>query len=134
LNQLSYNGRIPKCEFPLGTSKEALLQKWGEPDYKSDVGMIEYWEYKDHHIIIGVHKNRMIDIRSFDPVLQKITLEQVEEANKPDEEYDHMSLNQHFVVYNMGKYKLRMIFPKPTPEISSPNLINISLVDINYSS
>jgi hypothetical protein len=134
LNQLSYNGRIPNCEFPLGTSEETLLQKWGEPDYKSDVGMVEYWEYKNYHMIIGIHKNRIIDIRSFDPVLQKITLGQLKEAGKPDKEYDHMSLNQHFIIYHMGKYKLRMIFPKPTAEAPSPNLINVSLVDINYAS
>ncbi|WP_338055334.1 DUF4309 domain-containing protein [Shimazuella alba] len=94
---------------------------------------MEYWEYK-RHMIIGIHKNRIIDIRYFNPILQKITLEQLKDAGIPDKEYDHMNLDQHFVVYHMGKYKLRMVFPKPTADVPSPNLISVSLVDINYAS
>jgi hypothetical protein len=132
LNQLAHNGRIIDCEFPLGTSEQTLHQKWGEPDYISKLGLIEYWNYKERHIVIGVYNNRIIDIRSMDPKLQKLTLEQLKKIGKPDEEYDHMNLDQHFLVYIMGNYKLRMVFPKPTEQVPSPNLINISLVDMNY--
>lgn len=132
LNQLAYNGRIINCELPLGTSEQTLRYKWGEPDYVSKLGLINYWNYKERHIVIGVYNNRMIDIRSMDPELQKLTLDQIKKTGKPDKEYAHMNLDQHFLVYNMGKYKLRMVFPKPTEQGPSPQLINISLVDINY--
>lgn len=133
LNQLAHNGRIINCDFSLGTSKQELLQKWGNSTDQSKNGLIEYWNYKERHITLGVYKNRLIDIRSFDPLLQKLTLGQVKESGKPDKEYDHMNLDQHFIVYHMGNYKLRMVFPKPTINDPSPHLINISLVDINYS-
>lgn len=132
LSQLGNHGKIINCDFSLGTSEQVLLQKWGKPDYKDNIGLIEYWNYKERYITFGVYKNLLIDIRSDDPMLQKLTLEKLKEARKPDKEYDHMSLNQHFIVYNMGKYKLRMVFPKPTKKVPSPNLISISLVDINY--
>jgi hypothetical protein len=133
LNQLAHNGKIINCDFSLGTNEQVLYKKWGKPDYKAKIGLIEYWDYKERHIIFGVYKNRLIDIRSFDPLLQKFTLKQLEESGEPDIEYDHMNLDQHFTVYKIGKYKLRMVFPKPTKKVPSPNLINISLVDINYS-
>lgn len=132
LNQLAYNGRTINCELPLGTSDQTLRYKWGEPDYISKLGLINYWNYKERHIVIGVYNSRMIDIRSTDPELLKLTLDQIKKTGKPNKEYDHMNLDQHFLVYNMGKYKLRMVLPKPTKQVPSPNLINISLVDINY--
>lgn len=134
LNQLANSGKIIKCDFALGTQIQDIIQKWGEPDSIDHVGVIEYWNYKNHHIVLGVYTDRLIDIRSFDPVLQKLTLKQIIKSGKPDKEYNHMSLDQHFVVYNIGKYKLRMIFPKPTENVPSPNMINISLVDTNYAS
>jgi beta-N-acetylhexosaminidase len=133
LNQLANNGKMINCEFSLGTNEQILLQQWGKPDYISKVGLIEYWDYKEHHITIGVYKSRMIDIRSVAPELLKLTLGQLKDTGKPDDEYDHMNLDQHFLVYNMGKYKLRMIFPKPTQQVPSPHLIKVSLVDLNYS-
>ncbi len=134
LNQLANSGKIIKCDFALGTQIQDITQKWGQPDSVDHVGVIEYWNYKKQHIVFGVYKDQLIDIRSFDPILQKLTLKQILESGKPNKEYNHTSLDQHFLVYNIGNYKLRLIFPKPTEDVPSPHMINISLVDTNYAS
>ena len=129
---LSKEGKVPNISFVSGkTEWKEVNNEWGKSDDMSDTAKGRYEEYERHHSTIGYVDQTVNDIRSFDPELQKISLDEIKETGgEPDaiRYYKDSTYDQMILVYHAtSSTDLLWVLPKPTEQEPNPRVHHISL-------
>lgn len=129
---LSKEGKIVNSPFISGkTQKIDVTNQWGKPDQITKASSVMYEEYAKHHVVLGYLGETLIDIRSYDPVLQTIRLSEIKKAGgEPDQvRYYKDRLNtQIILIYHVNSTTdLKWILPKPTEKEPNPKVNHISV-------
>ncbi|QCJ44577.1 beta-N-acetylhexosaminidase [Bacillus sp. S3] len=129
---LSKVGKVPKISFVSGeTGWKEVNKKWGKSDDISETAKGRYEEYESHHATIGYAEQTVNDIRSYDPELQNISLNEIEKiGGEPDaiRYYKDSTQNQMILVYHAtSSTDLLWVLPVKTEQEPNPKVDHISL-------
>ncbi|WGG46605.1 beta-N-acetylhexosaminidase [Rossellomorea sp. DA94] len=129
-------GRVPHISIVSGqTRMEDVTEMWGNPDHSVQIQNDTYNDFIRHGVTIGVSENTVYDVRSFDPGIQEIHLNQVKGFSGPPDEvkyYQDKTHDQIILIYNVNSlYQLKWIFPKATPDNPNPKLDHISVLALD---
>ncbi len=136
---LSQEGKVPNISIIAGhTELDEVTEKWGNPDdsIQTDTGV--YDDFTKHSTTVGVKDNVIFDVRSFDPALQNIRLNDIKKySGDPDETkyYQDDSHDQVILIYEVNsRYQLKWILPKSSPENTNPKVDHISVYSLKKRS
>ncbi|WP_261300590.1 YjgB family protein [Paenibacillus andongensis] len=128
--ELAKLGKVAGIEFAAETKFfEDVEKAWGNADHKEAVGSGIYATYTKKNAVIGFNKgDQIIDIRSSDPKLQSLTLNQIEQAlGKPVD--TKVNGDDMIYIYKASdEFQLKFIIPK-----SSGKVDHISVFDTKHS-
>lgn len=128
--ELAKLGKVAGIAFAAETKLIDDVEKaWGKADHTEAVGSSIYATYSKKNAVIGFNKgDQIIDIRSNDPKLQTLTLNQIEEAlGKPDD--TKVNGDDMIYIYKATEvFQLKFIIPK-----SSGKVDHISVFDTKHS-
>lgn len=129
---LSKEGKIVNSPFISGkTKKIEVMNQWGKPDQTTKTSSVMYQEYGKHHVVLGYLGEILIDIRSYDSVLQTVRLSEIKKSGgEPDQVryYQDRFNNQIILIYHVNSTTdLKWILPKPTEKEPNPKVDHISV-------
>ncbi|WP_258262665.1 beta-N-acetylhexosaminidase [Rossellomorea sp. SC111] len=131
-------GRVPNVPIVSGqTRMEEVTEMWGNPDHSVQIQNDSYHDFIHHGVTVGVSENTVYDVRSFDPGIQEIHLNQVKGfSGDPDEVkyYQDKTHDQIILIYNVNSlYQLKWIFPKATTDNTNPKVDHIAVLALDKS-
>ncbi|MEK3720287.1 YjgB family protein [Paenibacillus sp. FSL H8-0034] len=113
-------GKIPGIKYAAHTALIDEVEKdWGKADKQDSAGKgFVYATYSKKNAVLGFNKGMLIfDVRSNDPSLHKLTLQQIEQAlGKPAD----IKLNGDDTIYIFkanDQFQLKFIIPKSTGKV-----------------
>lgn len=129
---LSKEGKVPNIPFVSGiTERNEVNKEWGKSDHISETVKGRYEEYESHHSTIGYTDQTVNDIRSYDSVLQNISLNEIKKTGgEPDaiRYYKDSTLDQMILVYHATTFTdLLWVLPVKTEQEPNPKVDHISL-------
>jgi hypothetical protein len=128
--ELAKLGKVAGIEFAAETRFiEDMEKAWGNADHKEAVGNGIYATYTKKNAVIGFNKgDQIIDIRSSDPKLQTLTLNQIEQAlGKPVD--TKVNGDDMIYIYKASDvFQLKFIIPKLSGKVH-----HISVFDTKHS-
>ncbi|MDU0201036.1 MULTISPECIES: YjgB family protein [Paenibacillus] len=128
--ELAKSGKVAGIEFAAETKLIDDVEKaWGKADHTDVVASSIYATYSKKNAVIGFNKgDQIIDIRSSDPKLQTLTLNQIEQAlGKPSD--TKVNGDDTIYIYKASDmFQLKFIIPK-----SSGKVDHISVFDTKHS-
>ncbi|WHY85811.1 beta-N-acetylhexosaminidase [Neobacillus novalis] len=129
---LSKEGKVLNISFVSGKAEwKEVNQEWGKSDHISETAKGRYEEYESHHASIGYADQTVNDIRSYDPELQNISLNEIEKTGgEPDaiRYYKDSTHDQMILVYHAtASTDLLWVLPVKTEQEPNPKVDHISL-------
>lgn len=126
-------GKVPNIPITAGlTQIDDITDKWGKPDNSVQAEAGIYEDFSKHSTTVGFKDNIIFDVRSFDPALQQIRLNDIKEVSgTPDgtKYYQDASHDQVIFIYDVNSlYQLKWILPKPSTENKNPKVDHISVI------
>ncbi|MGM0829322.1 MAG: beta-N-acetylhexosaminidase [Bacillota bacterium] len=126
-------GKVPNIPITAGLTKmDDITDKWGKPDHSVQAEAGIYEDFSKHFTTVGFKDNIIFDVRSFDPALQQIRLNDIKEVSgNPDatKYYQDASHDQVIFIYDVNSlYQLKWILPKPSTENKNPKVDHISVI------
>lgn len=126
-------GRIPDFPFIAGeTSFKEVINELGEPQSLNHTVSGNYANFQQYDLSIGYELSNVFDIRSNDPILKEIHLEDLKEfAGEPNQikYYKDETTDQIILTYHVNSsYQLKWIFSKPSEQEPNPTVHHISVV------
>ncbi|MGM0852869.1 MAG: beta-N-acetylhexosaminidase [Bacillota bacterium] len=126
-------GKVPNIPITAGlTQMDDITDKWGKPDNSVQAEAGIYEDFSKHSTTVGFKDNVIFDVRSFDPALQQIRLNDIKEVSgNPDatKHYQDASHDQVIFIYDVNSlYQLKWILPKPSTENKNPKVDHISVI------
>lgn len=128
--ELAKSGKVAGIEFAAETKFfEDVEKAWGNADHKEAVGSSIYATYNKKNAVIGFNKgDQIIDIRSSDPKLQTLTLNQIEQALGKPVDTKANGDDMIYIYKASDMFQLKFIIPK-----SSGKVDHISVFDTKHS-
>jgi beta-N-acetylhexosaminidase len=128
-------GKVPNIPFTAGLTKmDDITDKWGKPDNSVQAEAGIYEDFSKYSTTVGFKDNVIFDVRSFDPALQQIRLNDIKEVSgNPDatKYYKDASHDQVIFIYDVNSlYQLKWILPKPSTENKNPKVDHISVISL----
>ncbi|MCL6459535.1 MAG: YjgB family protein [Gorillibacterium sp.] len=120
LLELAKQGKVPGIEYAAHIGLiEDVEKDWGKADKADSAGSSGiYWTYAKKNAVIGFNKGSLIfDVRSNDPSLQKLTLQQIKTTlgNPTDTKVNG---DDTIYIYKVNdQYELKFIIPKSTGKV-----------------
>jgi beta-N-acetylhexosaminidase len=126
-------GKVPNIPITAGmTQMDEITDKWGKPDNSVQTEAGIYQDFSNHSTTVGSKDNVIFDVRSFDPVLQQIRLNDIKEVSgnpNATKYYQDASHDQIIFIYDVNSfYQLKWILPKPSIENKNPKVDHISVI------
>ncbi|WP_153722206.1 beta-N-acetylhexosaminidase [Sporosarcina cascadiensis] len=112
VQELAGHGQIPDERWFAGITKfQEVNESLGDPDRKDRAGDGTYAVYEDHDAAIGMtENNRVFDLRSSAPELQKITRAETEKIVGVPAEIRHVD-EQDILVYELNEeFQMKFVF------------------------
>ncbi|BFH17950.1 YjgB family protein [Paenibacillus melissococcoides] len=127
--KLAAEGRVAHSDFAVEHGlMDDVEKEWGEPDKDEFAGQGMYAAYETRHIVFGYNKGMQIfDVRSDDPEVRKLTLEDVEKALGKAKDVRENGGDAIYVYEASADYELKFIVPKPTDKNPNPHVDHISV-------
>ncbi|CAH8767728.1 YjgB family protein [Paenibacillus dendritiformis] len=127
--KLAAEGRVAHSDFAVEHGlMDDVEKEWGEPDKDEFAGQGMYATYEKRHIVFGYNKGmQLFDVRSDDPEVQKLTLEDVEKALGKSKDVRETGGDAIYVYKASPDYELKFIVPKPTAKNPNPHVDHISV-------
>ncbi|MGG1516327.1 YjgB family protein [Paenibacillus oryzisoli] len=128
--ELAKSGKAEGIAFAAKTNLTEDVEKaWGKADTSEFAGSGIYATYSKKHAAIGYNKgSQIIDIRSYDPKLQTITLSQIEQAlGKPADTKVNGS-DTIYIYKASDEFQLKFVIPQSTGKVD-----HISVFDTIHS-
>jgi hypothetical protein len=119
LMALAKIGKVPDVKYGAHTGLIDDVEKaWGKADKEEPAGKGIYATYSKKNVVFGFNKGSQIfDVRSSDPVLQKLTLKEIEHVlAKPDD----TTINGNDTIYVFkanDQYQIKFVIPKSTGKV-----------------
>lgn len=128
-------GKVPNIPITAGLTKmDDITDKWGKPDNSVQAEAGIYEDFSKYSTTVGFKDNVIFDVRSFDPALQQIRLNDIKEVSgNPDatKYYKDASHDQVIFIYDVNSlYQLKWILPKPSTENKNPKVDHISVISL----
>jgi beta-N-acetylhexosaminidase len=128
-------GKVPNIPITAGlTKRDDITDKWGKPDHSVQAEAGIYEDFSKYSTTVGFKDNVIFDVRSFDPALQQIRLNDIKEVSgNPDatKYYKDASHDQVIFIYDVNSlYQLKWILPKPSTENKNPKVDHISVISL----
>jgi hypothetical protein len=106
-------GKVINSEFAIGTAKQLIVKKYGQPD-KGSTDEALYYEAR--HLAFSLQHQKVSRITTQDPKLLKVTKAQVKEIlGNPDR--IEGAAGHLYWTYKIGKYELTFDWQNVDPEI-----------------
>lgn len=127
--KLAAEGRVAHSDFAVEHGlMDDVEKEWGEPDKDEFAGQGMYATYEKRHIVFGYNKGmQLFDVRSDDPEVQKLTLEDVVKALGKSKDVRETGGDAIYVYKASPDYELKFIVPKPTAKNPNPHVDHISV-------
>lgn len=127
--KLAAEGRVAHSDFAVEHGlMDDVEKEWGEPDKDEFAGQGMYATYEKRHIVFGYNKGmQLFDVRSDDPEVQKLTLEDVVKALGKSKDVRETGGDAIYVYKASPDYELKFIVPKPTAKNRNPHVDHISV-------
>jgi Domain of unknown function (DUF4309) len=127
-------GKVANVEYAAGSSSiDTVEQKWGKADTteRADNGL-QYATYTKHNVAFGFNPlNQIVDVRSFDPGLKRISSVEVVSALGTPGDIRYYQ-GQEIIVYNASpNIELEWVFSALSKQNPNPNLDHISVYYAN---
>ncbi|KRF21752.1 YjgB family protein [Paenibacillus sp. Soil787] len=128
--ELAKLGKVAGIEFAAETRViEDVEKAWGNADHKEAVGSGIYATYTKKNAVIGFNKGeQIIDIRSSDPKLQVLTLNQIEQVLGKQVDTKVNGDDMIYIYKASDVFQLKFIIPKSTGKVD-----HISVFDTKHS-
>jgi len=128
--ELAKSGKVAGIQFAAETGLfEDVEKAWGKADQQDAAGSGIYATYAKKNAVIGFNKgDQIIDIRSSDPKLQTITLNQIEQALGMPADTKVNGDDKIYIYKASDMFQLKFIIPK-----SSGKVDHISVFDTKHS-
>ncbi|MGD6959694.1 beta-N-acetylhexosaminidase [Rossellomorea aquimaris] len=128
-------GKVPNIPITVGLTKmDDITDKWGKPDNSVQAEAGIYEDFSKYSTTVGFKDNVIFDVRSFDPALQQIRLNDIKEVSgNPDatKYYKDASHDQVIFIFDVNSlYQLKWILPKPSTENKNPKVDHISVISL----
>lgn len=129
---LAKEGKVPGISFVLdNTEWKEVNKEWGESNNISKTAKGRYEEYEDHHVTIGYANQIVNDIRTYNPEIRSISLDEIKKiGGEPDtiRYYKDSTYDQIILVYHAtASIDLLWVLPKPTDKNPNPKVDHTSL-------
>ncbi|MGG1660934.1 YjgB family protein [Brevibacillus sp. NRS-1366] len=122
---LGSSSRVEKDVF------DEIEKVWGKPDIVSFVNGISYNTYRDRNLVFGFNKGmQIVDIRSYDPRLQSISLAEVQDALGKPQSVTTAGGQTIYTYKVTDKYELKIIFSGVMGK--KPSTLYIDHVNVYY--
>ena len=131
---LALLGRVPSVEFAAHNTTITYVEKiWGPAAKTDKVENIYYANYPSKHTVLGYNDKKVIvDVRSYDPNLHKITFVQIKKELGPP---TYIRSNQSDQIYGYklnNQFELKFVMPSSTGTVDhisvySPNDTNVAV-------
>jgi hypothetical protein len=123
-------GKVINADFAVETSVfDSVEKKWGKPDTSDFANGLTYATYQKQKVVFGYNKGRqVVEVRSYDPALQSLTLAKVKEALGSPASINNFA-GEVIYVYNASeKYQLKLVLPAPTRQVPNPHVDHINVL------
>jgi len=112
-------GEIINAEFHVGMTMDAVRKAWGEEEKRDYVAATKgtYSTYSQKHVVVAYNKERLLfEIRSFDPSLKNVTVEDIKNYFGSPKSDVTTENNEKIVSYSYGPYTLKFVFPNQSQQ------------------
>jgi beta-N-acetylhexosaminidase len=109
-------GLVINCDFHVGnTTIDVVRKNWGKEDKQDYVAAAQgtYSTFTNKNIVVAYDKNpQLFEIRSFDPRLKVLTIQDVKDYFGPPKTEITTSTEEEIINYAVQKYTLKFVFSK----------------------
>ncbi|MCS7464019.1 YjgB family protein [Paenibacillus doosanensis] len=119
LLKLAKQGKVPHIEYAAHTGLIDEVEKsWGKADKTDSAGKGLYATYSKKHAVFGFNKGSQIfDVRSDDPELQKLKLDQIEKTLGKPQDTKVNGEDMIYIYKANDQFQLKFIIPKSTGKV-----------------
>ncbi len=107
-------GEIINAEFHVGITMDTVRKEWGKEETSDYVAAAKgtFSTYRKKHVVVAYNKEHLLfEIRSFDPILRNVTVEDIKSNfGLPNSDITTEN-NEEIISYSYRPYTVKFVFP-----------------------